>query len=101
MNISTTKGAPQVISDKLCAVYDEDSQEVIHFHRVVTLEGGETLDDDALRARAIEHAKTHEAAHGRQIISLIVDPRGFKPGCSHKVDVARRKLIAKRADGPR
>ncbi len=100
MNISATKGAPKLISDKLCAVYDEETHEVIHFHRVATLEGGMKSSDEDVRARAIEYAKTHGLVPRRKFAALIVEPTSFQPGCIHHVDINVRKLVAKRVERP-
>lgn len=96
MHVSSTRGAPRVISDRLCAVYDQDTHDVLHLHRVATLEGGEAPDEDTVRARAMEHARAFAPAHGRKIGSTFVDPSGFQPGCSHKVDLNGGKLVARR-----
>jgi hypothetical protein len=100
MTISSTKGAPKLVFDTLCAVYDEDSFEVIHFHRVATLEGGMKPSSQEVRARAMEHAKSRGLAPSRKLASLIVEPASFQPGCMHHVDAAARRLIARRVVTP-
>ena len=101
MNIASTPGVAAVVSDKLCAVYDEETGEVIHFHRVTTLDGGDAPDDDQIQARALEHADALDYARGGSqggtIKAALVDLHDFQPGRVHKVDLQTRKLVAHEA----
>ena len=91
MEIMSTPGVPKVISDKLCAVYDDASGEVLHLHRVTTLEGGHPPNDAEVEATALAHARLHAGI--RKVGALIVDPTSHQSGARHKIDRAARRLI--------
>jgi hypothetical protein len=94
MEILTAVDQREVVSDKLCAVYDEDTREVLHFHRTVTLEGGKVPNDAAVRSQAMKQARALGHMRGRKVAVAAVDPEGFQPGCSHTVDPKEPRLIA-------
>ena len=92
--IQSAGKAPAAAFDRLAIVYDRDSGQVRHVHRLTSSKkGGRTTDAD-LRADAVRHA---ELFHGRvnlgQADVLFAEVREWRPGKSHWVD-AKGRLCA-------
>jgi hypothetical protein len=89
---NSTNGAPAVIADKLALVYDKTG-EILHVHRVTTLEGGRSRSDEEIGRAALDHAKRsrHKRASAEAEV-LVIEAHELKPGHTHRVDVAKRVL---------
>jgi hypothetical protein len=93
--VESTPGAPKVVADRLAVVYDRASGNIVHFHRVTTLQGGKTRSDDEVMSAALEHAsKTNSAFDRSRVNVLIVAPHAIKPGHTHRVDTKKLVLHA-------
>ncbi len=93
--IESTPGGPKVVSDRLAVVYDRASGNIVHFHRVTTLEGGKARSDDELVSAALEHAgKANSSLNRSRVNVLIVAPHAIRPGHTHRVDVNKLVLRA-------
>jgi hypothetical protein len=100
MEIWTGVNEQKVVSDRLCAIYDRETREVLHVHRTVTLAGGTVPNDAAVRKVALEQARRLGHTRGRRVGLALVKPEAFRPGYSHRVDAKGRRLLATRAPGP-
>jgi len=93
--ISSSAGTPAVVSDRLCVVYERKTGRIIHMHRATTLEGGLIPEDDKVRVTALEHAaRLHKEEKREHMETTFVDPKTYKAGAFHKIDLKTRKLIA-------
>lgn len=93
--VESTPGGPKVIADRLAVVYDRASGNIVHFHRVTTLQGGKTRSDDEVASAALEHAgKANPSFDQKQVRVLIVAPHAIRPGHTHRVDVNKQVLHA-------
>jgi hypothetical protein len=92
MNVMSS-GAPRVLSEKCCVLFDPKDGAILHVHRVVTMEGAAETPDHLLEARARQLAK----GFGLDVASLEllhVDPTVIQPGVKYTVDQGKRCLIA-------
>ncbi len=93
----STSKIPQVISEKLCAIYDTATGDIIHMHKVTTLAGSDIPTDEIVKERAMEQARRLSAARIERIKGLkatLVDPESYQQGFSHKIDLKTCRLIA-------
>jgi len=94
-----TGGGPNAKHDvKTVVVYDPVSGHIIHTHHVVTLVGGTRMEDEQIRARALNFARDLVAGSGRtttgKLETIFVDGRATTPGTTYTVDTKRRVLVA-------
>lgn len=90
--VNSTNGA--VTADKVALVYDKTG-EILHVHRVTTLEGGRSRSDEEIGGAALDHARLSRrnlAAAETEV--LVLEAHELKPGHTHRVDVAKRVLRA-------
>jgi hypothetical protein len=93
-SIESTKGLGTIVADKITLVYDPKG-EILHVHRVTTLQGGKSRSDEEISRAAVEHAKRAPQSRlsaGANV--LVVEAHEFKPGHAHRVDVATHALRA-------
>ena len=81
---------------RTAVVYDS-SGSVIHTHHVVTFAGGTPMNDDQIRARALQLAEEIVAGSKKttsgKLETILVDGRTLLPGMSYTVDTKRRELV--------
>ncbi len=81
---------------KTALVYDSSGR-VVHTHHVVTFAGGTPIDDEQIRARALQFAHDLVAGSGRtvpeKLETILVDGRTLLPGTTYTVDTKRRELV--------
>ena len=93
--ISSTPGVPPIVSDKLCIVYDSRTGDIVHIHRVTTLEGAKIPSEESIAASALQRAETIlQRLQGRPLKTTFSKPENFHPGSFHKIDLNTYKLIA-------
>lgn len=85
--IQSVGRAPAATFDRLAVVYDPDSGEVRHVHRLTSSRKGAKVGEADLRADAIRYA---EQFHGRgdlaQAKVALAEVDEWRPGVEHRVD---------------
>jgi hypothetical protein len=89
----TFGAAAAVSSGRLCLVYDATSGEILHTHRVVTLEGGTEPSDDEIARYAVLLAQRRAGADQR-LEALHVERGALEPGRRYRVDYMNKALVA-------
>ena len=91
--MSTFGSGMTVRSKKACVVYDAQSGQVCHVHRVVTFEGGREPNENAIAADALlAFHGAHPGRHGA-FETLHVDDAAVEPGKKYRVDVGKKALV--------
>lgn len=86
--LQATPGAPPIIDDQLCVVYQADTSAILHAHRVTTYEGGQHPDKDAIRRRAIEHLNTFQPERtSSSLKTVLMSPDQLEAGGYYRIDV--------------
>lgn len=86
--LQATAGAPPIIDDQLCVVYQADTGAIVHAHRVTTYEGGDVPDQKAIHRRAIEHLNTFQPERAQSSLkTVMLQPEQLKPGVAYKINV--------------
>ncbi len=92
-----TGGISSAKHEVITAVVYDSSGRVVHTHHVVTFAGGTAMNDEQIRARALEFAKDLSAGTGRTVSgkleTILVDGRTLRPGTIYTVDTERRELV--------
>jgi hypothetical protein len=92
--ITSTPGVPAIMSDKICVAYDPRTGDIVHIHRVTTLEGAEIPSEESIRACTLRHAENRlQISQTCPAETMFAEPRHFHPAANHKVDLDTRKLI--------
>jgi hypothetical protein len=92
--VLSTPNVPSIISDQLCVVFDSDTGNILHMHRVATLEGADTVSEESISATALDYAKTNlSTRYSGSMDTTIVDPDQLEPNMHYKVDLDSRRLI--------
>jgi hypothetical protein len=84
--IQSVGRAPAPAFDRLAIVYDRQTGEIQHVHRLTSSEKGGKTTDDELRADALRHA---ELLHGRTNVKADVafaEVHEWQPGHEHWVN---------------
>lgn len=93
--IQTHKNAGATIpvhSIKACVIYEEVSGRIRHYHRVLTLVGGQEPTEQEIA----EHALKGLTKRGKQTATinvLHIGPHAFEPGKKYRVDHEKQVLI--------
>lgn len=77
-----------VVSERLCVVYDTASGEIVHTHRVVTLEGGQEPSADEIAADAVSLASDRRGS-GDGLDALHASHDALQPGRRYRVEAGR------------
>ena len=92
--VSSTKRAAPIVSDKVALVYDATGK-IVHIHRVTTLKGGRARSDEEIVRAAREHgSRGHHSIPASGTEVLLGEAHELKPGHVHRVDVTTRSLKA-------
>jgi hypothetical protein len=83
---------PPFESESACVLYDPASGEIVHVHRVMTLQGGSHPSAEQVEARARLLAE-RSGARKQGLEALLVDPARLQPGTRYLVDVVARSLL--------
>ena len=85
--------AVAVSSERLCVVYERSSGEIVHTHRVVTLEGGREPDEDEMAAYAVSLASRRRGSEdGLETLHVASD--ALQPGRRYRVEHEHKRLVA-------
>ena len=84
--------AVAVISERLCVVYERSSGEIVHTHRVVTLEGGHEPSDDEMAAYAVSLASRRRGSTER-LETLHVASDALQPGRRYRIEHEHKRLV--------
>ncbi|MFD2938234.1 hypothetical protein [Spirosoma flavum] len=86
--LQATPGAPPIIDDQLCVVYQADTGAIVHIHRVTTYQGGQHPSEEAIRSRAIAHLHAFQQERvSSSLKTVLLPPEQIKLGVYYKIDV--------------
>ena len=86
--LQATPGAPPIIDDQLCVVYQADTGAIVHVHRVTTYQGGQLPTEEAIRSRAIAHLHAFQQERvSSPLKTVLLAPEQIEPGTFYKIDL--------------
>jgi hypothetical protein len=93
---ATAVGVAKIASEQVCVVYHANTGNIVHVHRILNLEGAKTREAPEIEARAVELALSLQKKKDRsKMKTLMVPPEEFTPPGPFKVDLRRKRLVAK------
>lgn len=92
MDFKTT-GRARVQSVKCCVLFDPADGEILHTHRVVTMDGAAEVSEREVEKRTLELAKGFGLKVAK-LRSLHVDAGAFEAGKRYAVDPKSKRLVA-------
>ena|ERR1700737_449739 len=87
-------GDAEILSEHVCVVYNAQTGDIVHVHRVVNLRGAKTPEASEIEGRALEMAVTlRQGTERAQMKTLFIQPEDLAPSI-YKVDLQNLRLIA-------
>ncbi len=88
-------GHVEVEQESVVVVYDPKTGDIVHRHHAMTAKGGTHPDQKTLEHDAMEQLSVAQPhADIKNFAILHVDPAVLKSAILHKVDIAKKALVA-------
>jgi hypothetical protein len=90
--MKTNSPMPEMVSDKICVLYNPEDGRIVHVHRSSTLAGGKITTDKEVEV----HAKENAAAAGHRVETLHVlhlPAEAYDTSKFFVVDVTEKRLV--------